>query len=151
MKPWLRNALTFGVISAVVTLLLNWLGNATASGDACHRSSPLSLLAFLVFVVLMALAGFMTTRAGDTVGMATISGLVAALISAVGTVIAIAVIFGSITASCLNSVNNDTGISTSAVMGAVGIGAASFISLIGLGIGAGMGAIGGAIGRRPSA
>jgi hypothetical protein len=148
MKPWLRNALTYGVIAAVVTVLLNWLGNAVASGDACHRSSPLGFLGFLVFLLLMGAAGFMTTRAGDTVGMAAVAGLVAALIAAVGTVIAFAIIVGSIPASCV--ANNNTGISSTALLGAVGIIGGIVISLIGLGIGAGMGAIGGLIGRRPA-
>src|SRR5438105_4815400 len=98
MKGWSGNAVKFGVGSAVVTLLLNWIGNATASGDACHRSSPLGLLAFLVFLGLMGGAGFMTARAGGTVGQATRAGLVGAVIAAVGTIIAFAVIIGSINA-----------------------------------------------------
>ena len=89
MKPWLRNALTFGVISAIVTLGLNALGGI--GGTACHKSgSPLGFLAFLLFLLLMGGAGFMTTRAGDTVGMATVAGLVASVISAFGTVIVFA-------------------------------------------------------------
>ena len=78
MKGWSGNAVKFGVASAVVTLLLNWIGNATASGDACHRSSPLGLLAFLVFLGLMGAAGFVTARGGGTIGAATMAGLVAA-------------------------------------------------------------------------
>jgi hypothetical protein len=148
MRPWLRNALTFGVISGVVTVLLNWLGNGTASSSTCQRtSSPLSLVAFLAFLVLMAAAGYMTTRAGDTVGMATVAGLVAAAISAIGTVIAIAAIVGSINPQCLN---NTTNVSTSTILGAAGIVAGIVISLFGLGVGAGLGAIGGLIGRRPA-
>lgn len=150
MKAWSRNAVTFGIVSAVITLLLNWIGNATATGDACHRSSPLSLLGFVVFLGLMGAAGFMTTRAGETVGMATISGLVAALISAVGTVIAFAIIFSSIDASQCVAQNN-TGISSQTLVTTGGIVAAVFVSLIGLGVGAGVGAIGGLIGRRPAA
>src|SRR5213595_2642556 len=84
MKGWSGNAVKFGVASAVVTLLLNWIGNATASGDACHRSSPLGLLAFLVFLGLMGAAGFVTARGGGTIGASTMAGLVGALISAVG-------------------------------------------------------------------
>jgi hypothetical protein len=147
MRPWLRNALTFGVISGVVTLLLNWLGNATAGGAACQRSSPLGLVAFLAFLVLMGAAGYMTTRAGDTVGMAAVAGLVAALISAVGTVIAIAIVVGSISPECLN---NTTNISSSTILSAAGIAAGIIISLFGLGVGAGLAAIGGLIGRRPA-
>ena len=148
MKPWLRNALTFGAISAVVTLGLNAIGGATAAGDACHKSSPLGFLAFLLFLILMAGAGFMTTRAGDTVGMATVSGLVAAVISGIGTVIALAIIVGSISPSCVQQ--NNTGVSSSTLLGAAGIVAGIFLSLIGLAIGAGAGAIGGLMGRRPS-
>ena len=147
MRPWLRNALTFGVISAVVTLLLNWLGTVTAGGSACQRSSPLGLLGFLIFLLLMAGAGYMTTRAGDTVGMAAVAGLVAAVISAVGTIIGIAIAVGAIPASC---VNNTSTVSTSTLLSAAGIAAGIVISLVGLGVGAGMGAIGGAIGRRPT-
>src|SRR2546430_4867564 len=75
MTGWSGNAVKFGVGSAVVTLLLNWIGNATASGDACHRSSPLGLLAFLVFLGLMGAAGFVTARGGGTIGAATMAGL----------------------------------------------------------------------------
>jgi len=150
MKAWLRNALTFGAASAVVTLLLNWIGNVTASGDACHRSSPLGQLAFLIFLGLMGGAGFMTTRAGETVGMATVSGLVAALISAIGTAISLAIILSSFNAAqCL--VNNTTGVSSQTLVTAGGIVAGIILSLFGLGVGAGAGAIGGLIGRRPAA
>jgi len=149
MKGWSGNAVKFGVGSAVVTLLLNWIGNATASGDACHRSSPLGLLAFLVFLGLMGGAGFMTTRTGGTIGAATLAGLVAALISAVGTIIALAIIVGSLSASCVT--NNNTGVSSQTLLTAGGIAAGIFISVIGLGFGAGAGAIGGLIGRRPAA
>ncbi len=149
MKGWSRNAVTFGGASAVVTLLLNWLGNATASGDACHRSSPLGLLAFLVFVLLMGAAGFMTARAGGTVGAATLTGLVGALISAVGTIIALAIIVGSLNTSCVT--NNNTGVSSQTLLTAGGIAAGIFVSVVGLGIGAGAGALGGLMGRRPAA
>jgi len=149
MKGWSRNAVTFGIASAVITLLLNWIGNATASGDACHRSSPLGLLAFLVFLGLMGAAGFMTTRAGGTIGAAALAGLVAALISAVGTIIALAIIVGSLNASCVT--NNNTGVSSQTLLTAGGIVAGIFVSVIGLGLGAGAGAIGGLIGRRPAA
>jgi hypothetical protein len=150
MKGWTRNAVTFGIASAVVTLLLNWIGNATASGDACRRSSPLGLLAFIAFLGLMGAAGFMTARDGGTIGAATMSGLVGALISAVGTIIAFAIIVGSINASqCLT--NNNTGVSSQTLLTTGGIIAGIFVSVIGLGIGAGAGAIGGLIGRRPAA
>src|SRR2546421_10594584 len=96
MKGWSGNAVKFGVGSAVVTLLLNWIGNATATGDPCRRGSPLGLLAFLVFLGLMGGAGFVTARAGGTIGAATMAGLVGALISAGGTIVAVAIILGSI-------------------------------------------------------
>lgn len=145
MKPWLRNALTFGIISAIVTLVLGLLGNATATGDACHKSSPLGLLGFLVFLVLMGADGYMTTRSGETVGMASVSGLVAALISGVGTVIVFAVIFGSISTSCIN---NTTNISSQTLLTTAGIVGSVIVVLVGLGIGAGLAAIGGLIGRQ---
>jgi hypothetical protein len=150
MKPWLRNAVTFGVASAVVTLVLNLVGNATATGDACHRSSPLGQLGFLVFLGLMGAAGFMTTRAGDTVGMATMAGLVGAAISAVGTAISLAVVLSSFDASqCVQ--NNTSGVSTGTLVTAGGIVIGIVLSLIGVGVGAGAGALGGLIGRRPAA
>src|SRR5919109_2929657 len=145
MKPWLRNALTFGIVSAVVTLVLGVLGNATASGDACHRSSPLGLLGFLVFLVLMGADGYMTARAGDTVGMASVSGLVAALISAVGTVIVFAVVVGSISSSCIS---NNTSFSSDTLKTTAGIVGGIIFSLLCLGVGAGAAAIGGLIGRQ---
>lgn len=145
MKAWSRNALMFGIISAVVTLVVGLLGNATASGDACHRSSPLGLLGFLVFLVLMGATGYMTTRAGETVGMASVAGLIAALISAVGTVISVAIIVGSISASCFN---NTTGVSSQTLLTTAGIVGGIILSVIGLGVGAGVAAIGGLIGRQ---
>ena len=151
MKGWTRNALTFGVASAVVTLLLNWIGNVTASGsDPCHRSSPLGFLGFLVFLGLMGGAGFMTARDGGTIGAAALSGLVGALISAVGTIIAFAIIAGSINAAQCGLTNN-TGVSSQTLLTTGGIFAAVVLSLIGLGFGAGAGAIGGLMGRRPAA
>ncbi len=122
MKGWSGNAVKFGVASAVVTLLLNWIGNATATG----------------------------ARAGGTIGAATMAGLVGALISAVGTIVAFAIIVGSINASqCV--VNNNTGVSSQTLLTTGGIVAGVFLSLIGLGVGAGAGAIGGLMGRRPAA
>ena len=150
MTGWSGNAVKFGVGSAVVTLLLNWIGNATASGDACHRSSPLGLLAFLVFLGLMGAAGFVTARGGGTIGAATMAGLVGALISALGTIVAFTVIVGSINARECGFVNNTGGI-TQARFITVGIIYGIIASLIGLGFGAGAGAIGGLIGRRPAA
>jgi hypothetical protein len=146
MRPWVRNALTFGAISAGATLVLNAIGNATAGGTACHKSSPLGFLAFLLFLLLMGGAGYMTTGAGETVGMATLSGLVAALVSAVGTIIAFAIIFSSISPACVQP-SNTTMPATPAFMAGLGVGAAIFLSLIGLGIGAGAAAIGGLIGK----
>jgi hypothetical protein len=150
MKGWSRNAVTFGVASAVVTVLLNWIGNATATGDPCHRSSPLGLLAFLVFLGLMGAAGLMTTRAGETVGMATVAGLVGAVISAAGTAISLAIILASFNASqCVQ--NNTSGVSTGTLIATGGIVLGIVISLIGLGFGAAAGALGGLIGKRPAA
>jgi hypothetical protein len=95
-------------------------------------------------------AGFMTARAGGTIGAATMAGLVGALISAVGTIIAVTIIVGSINASQCGIVNN-TGVSTQTLLTTGGVIAGIFISFFGLGIGAGAGAIGGLIGRRPAA
>jgi hypothetical protein len=150
MKGWSRNGVTFGGASAVITLLLTWVGNATTSGEGCQPPSPLILLAFFVFLGLMAGTGFITARAGGTVGQATRAGLVGALISAVGTIIALAVVIGSINASECGFVNN-TGVSTQTRFIAAGIIYGIIASLIGLGFGAGVGAIGGLIGRRPAA
>ena len=68
MKPWLRNALTFGAGAAVVTLVLNLVGNATASGDACHRNSPLGILAFLFFLGLVFSGARIFRRRGSRSG-----------------------------------------------------------------------------------
>ena len=150
MKVWSWNALTFGSASAVITLLLTWVGIATTSGEDCQPPSPLVLLAFPVFLGLMGGAGFMTARAGGTVGQAAKAGLVGALISALGTIVAFTVIVGSINARECGFVNNTGGI-TQARFITVGIIYGIIASLIGLGFGAGAGAIGGLIGRRPAA
>jgi hypothetical protein len=141
---------TFGSASAVITLLLTWVGNATTSKESCQPPSALLLLAFPVFLGLMAGAGFMTARAGGTVGQATRAGLVGALISAVGTIIAFAVVIGSINAKECGFVNNP-GVGTQTRFITAGIIYGIIASLIGLGFGAGAGAIGGLLGRRPAA
>jgi hypothetical protein len=150
MKGWSRNAVTFGSASAVITLLLTWVGSATTSKEGCQPPSPLVLLAFPVFLGFMAGAGFMTARAGGTVGQATRAGLVGALISAVGTIVAFAVIVGSINGKECGFVN-DPGVGTQTRFIAAGIVYGIVASLIGLGSGAGAGAIGGLMGRRPAA
>ena len=134
----------------MITLLLPWVGIATTSGEDCQPPSPLVLLAFPVFLGLMGGAGFMTARAGGTVGQAAKAGLVGALISALGTIVAFTVIVGSINARECGFVNNTGGI-TQARFITVGIIYGIIASLIGLGFGAGAGAIGGLIGRRPAA
>src|ERR1700716_1275765 len=99
MKGWSRNAVTFGSASAVITLLLTWVGKATwFPEESCQPPSPLLLLAFPAFLGLMAGAGFRPPGAGGTVGQATRAGLVGALISAVGTILAFAVVIGSLSA-----------------------------------------------------
>jgi hypothetical protein len=151
MKGWSRNPVTLGSGSAVITVLLTWVGNATTTSDeSCQPPSPLVLLAFPIFLGLMAGAGFMTARAGGTVGQATRAGLVGALISALGTIIAFAVIIGSINAKECGFVNN-TGVITQTRFVTVGIIYGIVASLIGLGLGAGAGAIGGLLGRRRAA
>jgi hypothetical protein len=67
----------------------------------------------------------------------------------VGTIIAFAVIVGSINARECGFVNNTGGITQTRFI-AVGIIYGIVASLIGLGFGAGAGAIGGLIGRRPA-
>jgi hypothetical protein len=142
---------TLGSGSAVITVLLTWVGNATTTSDeSCQPPSALVLLAFPIFLGLMAGAGFMTARAGGTVGQATRAGLVGALISALGTIIAFAVIIGSINAKECGFVNN-TGVITQTRFVTVGIIYGIVASLIGLGLGAGAGAIGGLLGRRRAA
>ena len=150
MKGWSRNAVTFGGASAVITLLLTWVGNATTPGEGCPPPSLLVLLAFPVFLGLTGGAGFMTARAGGTVGQAARAGLVAALISAVGTIVAFAVILGSINARECGFVDS-TGAVTQTRFITVGIIYGIIASFIGLGFGAGAGAIGGLFGRRPAA
>jgi hypothetical protein len=142
---------TFGTASAVITVLLTWIGTATwFPEESCQPPSPLLLLALPAFLGLMAGAGFMTARAGGTVGQAARAGLVGALISAVGTIITFAVIVGSINAIECGFVNNTGGITQTRFI-AVGIIYGIIASVIGLGIGAGAGAIGGLMGRRPAA
>ena len=144
VKGWSRNAVTFGIASAVVTLLFNVVGGASAT--SCLRGSPLSVLAFFVFVALMAGAGFTTARCGGTVGKATIAGLGGASISAVGTIIAFVVVVGSIR-DC--TVYNNLGVSPQTFLMVLGIIAAVILSVVGLAVGAGAAALGGLMGQRP--
>src|SRR5256885_1285216 len=116
MKGWSGNAVTFGSASAVVTLLLTWIGSATTSGEGCQSPSPLVLLAFPVFLGLTGGAGFMPARAGGTGGQAARAGLVGALISAVGTIVALAVIVGSINARGGGVVDSTGGLTQTGVI-----------------------------------
>lgn len=76
------------------------------------------------------------------------SGVTFDVVSAIGTIIVFGIIFSSISPTCV--AQNNSGVSTSTLLGAVGIAAGIFLSLIGGAIGPGAGAIGGLLGRRPS-
>src|SRR5207244_12973223 len=106
------------------------------SGPVCHAASPLVLLSFPARRGPDGGAGFVTARAGGTVGQAARAGLVAALISAVGTIVAFAVILGSINAKECGFVDN-TGAVTQTRFITVGIIYGIIASFIGLGFGAG--------------
>lgn len=145
MKPWLSNALTFGGISALVTALMYGLGALT--GPTCSASSPLPSLSAISFVVLMLMAGFLTTRAGEAVGDAALAGVVAALISAVGSLLGTAIELTVTNQSQCISGDALAGLGT-LLVGSVALVVTVVVALLGLVVGAGLGAIGGVFGRR---
>ena len=92
MKAWIRRALIFGAVSASITIASKLLGTFTATGTACIKESRLDSLSFVGFVVLMVIAGFMTTREGGNVRQASLAGLLAAAISGVGLLLAVTIV-----------------------------------------------------------
>jgi hypothetical protein len=145
MKAWIRQAFTFGAVSASITLVSKLLGTFTSTGTACIKESPLDSLSFVGFIVLMALTGFMTTRTGGNVRQASLAGLVAAAISGAGLLLAATIVVAVADAS--QCAPEDAGLAwfflaTTTLITAI------VTSAVGAGVGAALATAGGTFGLR---
>jgi hypothetical protein len=144
MAPWVRNGLVFGAASGMLTVLVHWVEIVTANVAACQETSPLPDISPLAFVALMTAAGFLTTAEGRSVGSASLAGLVAAFVSAGGTLLALALELGFMNAQCLPAENARL---AWGLLAGFALAITIAVSVLGLGMGAGLGAIGGVLGR----
>jgi hypothetical protein len=145
MKTWIRQALTFGAASALITLASKLLGTFMATGTACIKESGLDLLSFVSFTVLMVVTGFVTTRAGGNVRQASLAGLVAAAISGTGLLLAVTIVVA--VADVSRCAPEDAGLAW-AFLAATTLIIAIVTSVLGAGVGAGLATAGGNFGLR---
>ncbi|SRR6266581_4965913 len=145
MKTWIRHALTFGAVSASITLVSKLLGTFTATGTACIKQSGLDSLSFIGFIVLMVVTGLMTTRAGGNVRQASLAGLVAAAISGAGLLLAVTVVVA--VADVSQCASEDAGLAW-LFLAATTLITAIVTSAVGVGVGAGLATAGGNFGLR---
>jgi hypothetical protein len=144
---WVRHGLVYGGVAAVATLVVNGVSQVMRSSDFCHPGSAagvLPYLSFALFVVITALAGRATVKAGQPVGAGALAGLVAAGVSGLAGIALLLVSLGNVdralqcaqaqTSSPLPSADTFRLFSILFTLIAIGIG---------LGIGATAGAIGG--------
>jgi hypothetical protein len=145
MKAWMRQALTFGAVSALITLASKLLGTFTATGTGCIKQSRLDSLSFVGFIVLMVVTGFMTTREGGNVRQASLAGLVAAAISGAGLLVAVTIV--AVVANVSQCAPEDAGLAW-LFLAATTLITAIVTSAVGAGVGAGLATAGGTFGLR---
>jgi hypothetical protein len=145
MKTWIRHALTFGAVSALITLVSKLLGTFTATGTACIKQGRLDSLSFIGFIGLMVVTGWMTTRAGGNVRQASLAGLVAAAISGAGLLLAVTVVVA--VADVSHCAPEDAGLAW-LLLAATTLLTAILTSAVGVGVGAGLATAGGNFGLR---
>src|SRR2546428_13361814 len=94
---WLRNGLTCGPVAAVVALVVNLAGRALRGSDLCHPGAAGSLpyLGFALFVLVAALAGRATVKAGQPNSAAALAGVVVGAVSCLAGVILLALARGA--------------------------------------------------------
>ena len=143
---WLRNGLTYGAVAAVVTLVVNLGGRAARGSDLCHPGAAGSLpyLGFGLFVIVAALAGRGTVKAGQSISAGALAGLVVGCVSAMAGVILLLLALGDVNQAlqCAQA-QTSSPVPSADVFRVVAIIASLIAIAAGVGTGAGAGAIGG--------
>lgn len=143
---WLRNGLTYGAVAAVVTLVVNLGGRALRGSDLCHPGAAGSLpyLGFGLFMIVAALAGRATARAGQSNSAAAMAGLVVGAVSAIAGVILLLLALGDVNQAVqCTQAQTSAPVPTADIFRMVAIVASLIAIAAGVGIGAAAGAIGG--------
>jgi hypothetical protein len=143
MKAWIRQALTFGGVSASITLVSKLLGTFIATETGCIKQSRLDSLSFVGFLVMMAMAGFMTTRAGGNARQASLAGLVAAAISGASLLLAVTIVVA--VADVSQCASEDPGLAW-LLDAAIMLITAIVTSAVGVGVGVALATVGGNFG-----
>jgi hypothetical protein len=143
---WLRHGLTYGAVAAVVTLVVNIGGRVLRGSDLCHPGAAGSLpyLGFALFVIVAALAGRATVKAGQRNSAAAMAGLVVGAVSAIAGVILLVLALGDVNqmVQCAQA-QTSAPVPSADVFRTVAIVASLVAIAAGVGIGAAAGAIGG--------
>jgi hypothetical protein len=143
---WLRNGLTYGAVAAVATLVVNMGGRVLRGSDLCHPGAAGSLpyLGFALFVIVAALAGRATVKAGQPNSGAAMAGLVVGAVAAVAGVILLVLALGDVNqmVQCAKS-QTSAPVPSADVFRTVAIIASLVAIAAGVGIGAAAGVIGG--------
>lgn len=143
---WLRTGLTYGAVAAFVTLVVNLGGRAMRGSDLCHPGAAGSLpyLGFGLFVIVAALAGRATVKAGQSISAGAMAGLVVGSVSALAGVILLLLALGDVNQAlqCAQA-QTSSPVPSAEVFRTVTVIASLIAIAAGVGIGAGVGAIGG--------
>jgi hypothetical protein len=143
---WLRHGLTYGAVAAVATLVVNVGGRALRGSDLCHPGAAGSLpyLGFALFVLVAALAGRATVKAGQPNSAAAMAGLVVGAVSAIAGVILLLLALGDVNQAvqCAQA-QTSASVPPVDVFRTVAIIASLIAIAAGVGIGAAAGVIGG--------
>jgi len=143
---WLRNGLTYGAVAALVTLVINLAGRALRGSDLCHPGAAGSLpyLGFALFVLVAALAGRATVKAGQPNSAAALAGVVVGAVSGIAGVILLVLALGDANqmVQCAKS-QTSAAVPSVDVFRTVAIIASLIAIAAGVGIGAAAGVIGG--------
>jgi hypothetical protein len=142
---WLRHGLTYGAVAAVVTMVLNMGGRALRGSDLCHPGGAGSLpyLGFGLFVIVAALSGRATVKAGLSISAGAMAGVVVGAVSAIAGAILLVLALGDV-----NQMVQCAQAQTSAPVPSVDVfrTVAIIASLVAIAAGVGIGAAAGAIG-----
>jgi hypothetical protein len=143
---WLRNGLTYGAAAAVVTLVVNVGARVARGSDLCHPGAAGSLpyLGFALFVIVAALAGRATVKAGQPKSAAALTGLVVGAVSGIAGVILLWLALGDVhqMVQCAQA-QTSAPVPSVDVFRTVAIIASLIAIAAGVGIGAAAGVIGG--------
>ena len=132
---------------------MNGLSALSRPADICQPNTPLfSALGLLLFLGLAAVAGWRTTREGEAVSSAALSGLVVGAVSGIVVILVVLISLGNAerAARCLTT----TTTTPAAAAGVLRFAAVVFgfvLALLGMGVGAGIAALGGLAGQRRQA